>query len=154
MAKTAASKKVAVPSKPERESWITPYLCVKNPEAAIEFYKKAFGFEEVFAARKDGKVMHAEIGYRGQKFMLGPECGEYEFSKSPTTAKTTTFGMYVYVEDVDKFVARAAKNGARVMQEPKDQFYGDRTSTVLDPEGHVWTFGTHKFDFDPTQGSK
>jgi PhnB protein len=150
-AKPAAKDKAAVSPKPARESWITAYFCVKNPEAIIAFYKKAFGFEEIFAFKQEGKIVHAEFGYRGQKFMFGPESPECSFTQSPTTAKTTTFGLYVFVDDVDAFIENARKNGAKVVQEPKDQFYGDRTATVIDPEGHVWTFGTHKFDFDPTK---
>jgi uncharacterized glyoxalase superfamily protein PhnB len=148
-AKPAVPAKSAVPAKPASCTWITPYLTVRSPEETIEFYKKAFGFELLFAHKHEGKVMHAEMTYQGQIFMFGPSSSECP-AKSPSELKGTTFTMYVYVEDVDAFAARAKKAGAKMLQPPKDQFYGDRTANFSDGEGHQWIFATHKFDFDPS----
>jgi len=143
------------PPKPAGYPWVMPYLVVRDADASLAFYKKAFGFEEKMAMRgPDGKIMHAEISYRDSVIMFGGE-SDRSTSKSPATTGTPpAMGLYIYVDDVDAAFERARAAGARVESPPADQFYGDRTCAVLDPDGYRWGFGTNVADFDPSKAPK
>jgi uncharacterized glyoxalase superfamily protein PhnB len=137
--------------------WLTPYLTVKDPDAALDFYQRAFGFEKRFAMPgPDGRTAHAEIGYRDAVIMLGPECvGTENPSKSPaTTGVPSPVGLYVYCDDVDALFARATKAGAKAALPPQDMFWGDRMCSLTDPDGHGWSFATNVADFDPSKAPK
>jgi uncharacterized glyoxalase superfamily protein PhnB len=78
--------------------------------------------------------------------MMGSPGPDYQ---NPTKLGGATQLVYVYVDDVDAHHAKAAAQGARILNPPVDQFYGDRTYTLEDPEGHQWTFGQHVRDVAP-----
>lgn len=121
----------------------TPYLAIKGAAEAIEFYKKAFGATERFRLNmSDGGVGHAEIQIGNSNIMLADECGESGF-QSPATLGGSSFGLHLYVEDVDARFAQAIAAGATVLNPVKDQFYGDRLGSLKDPYGHVWFLSTH-----------
>ena len=129
----------------------TPYLSIRGAAAAIEFYKKAFGAKEMLRyPMPDGKIGHAEIKIGNSPIMLADEHPEMDF-RGPQSRGGTTVGMMLYVEDADKWFARAIAAGAKEMRPLKDQFYGDRSGTVTDPFGHVWTIATHKEDVTPEE---
>lgn len=131
---------------PEGYSTLTPYLIIRNAAQAIEFYRQAFGAEEVVRMpMPDGKVGHAEMKIGNSMFMLADEMPEEGFS-SPQTLNGTAVSFLIYAEDVDTAFQRAVEAGAKVLRPVKDQFYGDRTGTLADPFGHVWTIGTHVED--------
>lgn len=122
---------------------VTPYLIVKNAPAAIEFYTKALGATEVLRlSMPDGSIAHAEIKIGDSHVMIGEECPEWG-SRSATTLGGTPVGLCVYVTDVDASFAQAVAAGASVERPVIDQFYGDRSGTVVDPYGHKWTLATH-----------
>ena len=139
---------------PEGMRWVSPYLTVKDAEAAIAFYNKAFGFETRFVAPgPDGKPMHAELQHKDSVIMLGPECpqsAEHGF-RSPSSIGGTSVTLYTYVEDVDALFEQAKAAGAKVIEAPKDQFWGDRTCLLVDPDGHAWMFATHVRDVSPEE---
>ena len=125
---------------------VTPYLIVRNGAKAIEFYKKAFGAVELmrFPGPNDS-IMHAEVKIGDSPVMLAdemPEAGHV----GPQTLGGVAVSLMVYVEDVDARFAQAVAAGATVKRPVEDQFYGDRTGTLVDPFGHVWSLGTHKED--------
>jgi PhnB protein len=60
----------------------------------------------------------------------------------------------MYVKDADSSYRKALDAGAVSLREPKDQFYGDRTATVKDPTGNVWTLATHKEDLSQEEQMK
>jgi PhnB protein len=62
--------------------------------------------------------------------------------------------MYVYCDDVDALFKRATAAGAKVERPVQDQFWGDRMGSLVDPEGHIWTFATNVADFDPSKAPK
>ncbi len=155
-AKKPAAKQAAKAAKklaplPPNMAWISAYLTVKDPTIALAFYETAFGFKKgLVMPAKDGKILHAEILYKDNMVMFGPEnlpmgC------KSPTTLGGTPVGLYIYVDAVDALTERARKAGGKIVREPQDQFYGDRTVTIGDPDGHQWTFATRKSEFDPSK---
>jgi PhnB protein len=131
---------------PDGYETITPYLAVHDGEAAIEFYKNAFGAEEVMRMPgQDGKgVGHADLLLFGRMhIMLADEHPGMGF-RGPRTLGGSPVLLHVYVEDVDATVAKAVAAGATLVREVADQFYGDRAGGIADPFGHQWYFATQK----------
>ena len=130
---------------------VTPYLIVKGAASAIEFYKKAFGASEIMRmAGPEDKVQHAEIQIGDSRVMLADECPEMNVL-APQGPGNSGVGICLYVEDVDAIVGRAIDAGAKVQRPLQDQFYGDRSATLEDPFGHVWTIATHIEDVAPDE---
>ena len=137
---------MAVKPIPDGYHTATPYLVVHDAARAIEFYQKAFG--ATLLMRFDapgGKVGHAEIKIGDSPIMLSDECPEFG-TKSAKTLGGTPMGLCLYVEDADKVFNQAVAAGATVLRPVQDQFYGDRSGTVTDPFGLLWTVATHKED--------
>jgi PhnB protein len=125
---------------------ITPYLIVNGAANAIEFYKKAFGARELMRfPGPGGKLMHAEIQIGNSPVMLADESPE-SVGKSPPSYGGSTVGLALYVPDVDATFKQAVAAGVKVVRPLQDQFYGDRSATVIDPFGHIWTVATHVED--------
>ncbi len=146
------------PGKPVPEGYhtITPHMVIRNAEAAIDFYKKAFGAEEVCRMPgPDGTgVMHAELKIGDSMLMMCDESPHMEHTKAPQSLNGTTVGLMLYVEDVDKSYQRALDAGATVSMPIMDMFWGDRYGKVTDPFGHEWGIATHKFDLTPEELQK
>lgn len=129
----------------------TPYLIVKGAADAIEFYKRAFGAVELLRVpNPEGKVAHAEIRIGDSVIMLADEHHEGGY-RSPRSLGGSPVSIMLYLEDVDAVFARALKAGARAQREVANQFYGDRSGTLEDPFGHVWTIATHVEDVSPEE---
>jgi PhnB protein len=136
---------------PEGMSWVSPYLIVKDANKIIEFYTKVFGFVKRFAMPgPDGRTKHAELAHKGSVIMLGEEDPK-QGASAPKTIGGSPITLYTYVEDVDALAKRAKAAGAQILQEPADQFWGDRMCALVDPEGHHWAFATHVRDVDPSE---
>ena len=121
------------------------YLTIDGAAAAIEFYKAAFGAEEVRRVPADDgrRLMHAEIRVFGQSVLIADAFPEYGNIQSPTALGGTTFNMIASLEarpDVDAAIAKAEKAGATVVMPASDQFWGARFGMVRDPFGHLWAF--------------
>ncbi len=142
-----------MPVKPIPEGYhsVTPYLIIKGASAAIDFYKKAFGATELFRMPDpSGKgVAHAEIKIGDSPIMLADE--QPQIYRSPQSLGGTPVSLMLYVEDVDTVFPRAVAAGAKVVKPVQDQFYGDRSGTLHDPFGHLWTIATHKKDVSPEE---
>lgn len=148
---------IKVKSIPDGYHSVTPYLSIKGAAIAVEFYKRAFGAEEIFRLdMPDGKVGHAEIQIGDSRVMLADEMPEMPdaVAKSPQSLQGTTVGMHIYVTDVDARFQRAVDGGAIVKRPVQNQFYGDRSGTLLDPFGHLWTLATHVEDVSPDEMTK
>ncbi len=145
---------MATPIPPGRESFI-PHLVCSPCADALEFYKKAFGAEEVFRMpAPDGKrIMHAEFTVRGSLVFLADDFPEYCSGKSqtPVALGGNAVTIHRYVEDCDKAISRAEKAGAKVTMPAQDMFWGDRYGVVTDPFGHTWSFATHKSEPTTTE---
>ncbi|MFO0810068.1 MAG: VOC family protein [Gemmataceae bacterium] len=132
----------------------TPYLTVKCGKEAMAFYAKAFGAEEVLTMpMPNGSIGHAEMKIGNAYFMLGEENPNWG-NRGPKTLGGTPVGILVYTPNVDAFIDRAITAGAVVKKPLQDQFYGDRSATVEDPDGHQWTFATHIEDVSPAEMTK
>ena len=141
---------MAVKPVPEGYHSVTPYLIVKGASRAIEFYKKAFGATEVMRfPGPNGTIAHAEIKIGDSHVMLADE-GQGNY-RSPETMGGSPVSLMIYLPDVDKTFKQAISNGAKEARPVEDQFYGDRSGTLVDPFGHVWTVSTHKEDVSPEE---
>jgi PhnB protein len=130
---------------------VTPYITVRGAAKALEFYKKAFGAVETM--RFDGPggtIGHAEIRIGDSPLMLSDEWPEMG-ARSPESLGGSTGGFCIYVADCDALFNQAIAAGATVMKPLENQFYGDRSGTVIDPFGHKWTFATHIEDVSPEE---
>jgi PhnB protein len=142
-----------MPAKPIPDGYtsITPYLTVDDGQAAIEFYKHAFGaIERGRMATPDGKIAHAELQIGDAVLMLCDNLPQFTH-KAPSEVGGTTVAMFHYVEDVDAVVRTAADAGATITSEPEDQFWGDRFGLVTDPYGHLWLIATRIEDLTPEE---
>lgn len=134
---------------------LIPHLVCDPCSQAIEFYKKAFGAEEVRRApAPDGlRIMHAQIRIGNSFVFLVDDFPEFcgGKSESPAALKGTPVTIHRYVEDCDAAIERAVKAGATVLMPAGDMFWGDRYGVVTDPFGHKWSFATHIQDLTPEQ---
>lgn len=114
----------------------------RDPKAAVRWLEEAFGFEPfMIISDKEGNLMHAEMRWGDGIIMVGSEWSEAHKSPASLGGKNTQ-SVHVHLEqDIDAHCERARKAGAKILQEPETQFYGDRTYRACDPEGHIWTFG-------------
>ncbi len=125
---------------------VTPHITVRGAAKAIAFYAEAFGATEVMRfAMPDGTIVHAEIEVDGSRVMLCDEMPAFG-NRSPETLGGIAGGLCTYVPDADAAFARAVAAGAKPFKPVADQFYGDRSGTVIDPFGHMWTLSTHVED--------
>jgi PhnB protein len=123
---------------------VSAMLAVSDVKAAVAFYQKAFGFTKRGVMNgPDGKPIHAELTLRGTTLMLGPE-NPARGMRSAKTVGASPASLYLYVENVDKTVAKAVGLGATTQGQVMDMFWGDRCGMVVDPDGYGWMVGTHK----------
>ncbi len=133
---------------------LTPHLNVNDADAAIAFYKKAFGAEEINRhLMPDGrKIMHALLQIGSSRLMLNDEFPEM-MVKGPKALGGTPVTLALYVEDVDALFARAVAAGATVAMPLTDMFWGDRYAQVTDPFGHKWELCSHIEDVTPEESA-
>lgn len=137
---------MAVKPIPEGYEGVTPYLIVDNGAEALEFYKTVFGATELLRVPgPGGKIGHAEVKIGNSVVMLADEHPDMGF-RAPKTYGGTPVSLMFYTEDVDSIFKKAVAAGSRELRAVADQFYGDRSGTLTDPFGHVWTIATHKED--------
>ena len=139
---------------PEGYHSVTPYLICDGAAMAIDFYKKAFGAVEVVRmSTPSGGVMHAEIKVGDSFIMLADESSE-RGARSPKSYGGSPISVLLYVENTDATVAQAVSSGGKITRPIKDEFYGDRAATVVDPFGHTWNIHTHIKDVSPEDMKK
>lgn len=124
---------------PETNTSIAPWLSVRNGARAIEFYKQAFGAEEVFHLDGDNGSVVSRLSVRGAEFWIADESPEY-FNFSPESLGGSTTRMVLTVADPDAVFAQAIKAGAKQVQ-PVSEMHGWRVGRVVDPFGHHWEIG-------------
>jgi len=128
---------------PDGYSGALPYLTIKNAADAIAFYQNAFGAELIMRMNMpSGAVMHAEMRIGQATFMLSEQNDDWG-SKSPDMLGASPVTIMIYVPDVDALVERAVTAGANLIMPVSDQFWGDRSGSLVDPYGHNWMFSTH-----------
>ena len=142
---------MAVKPIPDGYHTVTPYLIVQDAARALDFYTQAFGATELMRLPDpSGRMGHAEIRIGNSPIMLADECPDMGY-RSPQSLGGAAVSIVLYVEDVDARFDQAIAAGAKALKPVADQFYGDRTGTLEDPFGHVWTLATHTEDVAPEE---
>jgi uncharacterized glyoxalase superfamily protein PhnB len=127
---------------PFRRPALGSALFYKDAFAALDWLETAFGFERTMVITdKEGNLGHAEMRFGDGYIMIGTEWIDYVASPASIGGKNTQSIHVHLAEGIEAHCERARAAGAAILQEPSDQFYGDRTYRARDPEGHVWTFG-------------
>jgi PhnB protein len=153
-AKAKSSPAAAASRIPKGQRSVTPHLVVREAAQAIEFYKKAFGAEEIRRAPgPDGKIMHAEMQLGDSHVYLNDEFPAMG-ALSPLSLNGTPVTIHLWFEDVDEAYRRALEAGARMVMPLADQFWGDRYGIVADPFGHHWSMASHVRDVTPEEMAK
>jgi uncharacterized glyoxalase superfamily protein PhnB len=124
-----------------------PAVFYKDPIAAIRWLEKAFGFEvTTLITDQEGKLAHSQLSFGDGAVQVGgewegPIVGPARMRSPETVEGINTQFVRIHLQDgLDAHCERARAAGARIVDEPTDQFYGSRTYRALDPEGHVWNF--------------
>jgi PhnB protein len=142
---------MAVKPIPDGYHAVTPYLIINGAAGALEFYKRAFGaVESVRMDAPGGKIGHAEIKIGDSTVMMADEFPQMN-ARGPQAYGGTPVSLLVYVQDADATFRRAIAAGGKELRPLKDQFYGDRSGSVTDPFGYVWTIATHTEDVAPEE---
>ena len=135
---------------PEGYHSVTPYLIVDDANAAIDFYKRAFGATELFRLPMGDKIGHAEIKIGDSHVMIADEFPDMGHL-GPNARGGTTVSLLLYVDNVDSAFGKAVAAGAKEQRPVTDQFWGDRMGTLSDPFGHQWSLATHTEDVPPQE---
>jgi PhnB protein len=140
---SASSAKPKVNPIPDGYHSVTPYLTVADADRLMQFVKDAYGAQELFAHRgPDGAIAHAEAKIGDSIVMMGRPRGD---------SKLMPAMIYLYVPDTDLVYRAALGAGGKTLQEPADEFYGDRRAAVEDPCGNQWYMATHVEDVSPEE---
>jgi PhnB protein len=130
---------------------VTPYLSVRNAAQALDFYKRAFGAEEVMRMNNpQGAVSHAEIKIGDSIVMIAEEASSSGL-RSPQSLGSSTVSIFLYLNDVDTTFKQAISAGAKEQQPLSNMFWGDRYGRLTDPFGHSWSLATHVEDVAPEE---
>ena len=134
-----------------RGARVIPTLRYRDAPAAVEWLKRAFGFEtRLLVPGDDGSITHAQLVADGVMIMIGSARDDVfgRHQQPPATSQAAcTQSPYIVVDDPDAHYARAVAAGAGVVVDIADQDYGGRVYSCRDPEGHLWNFGS----YDPWQ---
>ena len=125
-------------------------LTVDDAAKAIDFYKEAFGAEEISRLPMGDKIGHAVLQIGDTRIMLNDEFPDFD-NLSPKSRGGTTFGLIIYTPDVDSAFRKAIAAGGVEKMPVETQFWGDRMGTLTDPFGHKWSIATHVEDVPPEQ---
>ena len=139
---------------PEGQEGLIPHLVVKDAAKAIQFYKSAFGAEELSRVPSpDGRIVHAALRIASTHVYLADDFPEFCGGKprNPSALGGTPVTFHHYVNDTDAAIKRAQSAGATVKAPAQDMFWGDRYGVVEDPFGHQWAFATHIKDVTPDE---
>ncbi len=123
-------------------SSVTAYLVMKDAAKAMEFYKEVFSAKEIMCLKMGDRIGHAQLDIGGTIIMLADEFPQMPAKKNPLTLGATTVSLYLRVANVDEVFGKAISAGAIENHPVSDMFYGDRTGTLTDPFGHVWSIAT------------
>ena len=138
---------------PDSYRRITPCLTVRGAAMALEFYGAVFGAAERMRVPGPGDtIAHAEIQI-GDSVVIVEDEDPYRGTKAPPPGGLpgSPVSLFIYVEDADAVIARAAELGATVQRPAVNQFYGDRDGHIIDPFGHGWTVASHVEDVTPDE---
>lgn len=136
------------PPVPEEFNSVLPHIIVSDSAKAAEFYKAAFGADELYRDQgPDGRIWHLELLIGATRLPLSDEFAGMRLV-SPSQEGNSVI-IHHYVEDVDATFKRAVAAGATPLLEPDDVYWGDRYSQIQDPFGHRWAIAARIDDRSP-----
>ena len=138
---------------PDGYHTVTAYLMVDDAARALDFYREAFGAEELYRLPMGDKIGHAEIMIGDTHLMLADEFPDMN-ALGPNKRGGATASFMIYVPDADAAYDKAVKAGAKADRPLKNEFWGDRIGTVVDPFGHKWSLATHLEEVAPEEMQK
>lgn len=138
---------------PDGYHTVTAYLMVDDAAKALDFYRDAFGAEELYRLPMGDKIGHAEIMIGDTHLMLADEFPDMD-ALGPNKRGGATASFMIYVPDADAAYDKAVKAGAKADRPLKNEFWGDRIGTVVDPFGHKWSLATHLEEVAPEEMQK
>jgi uncharacterized glyoxalase superfamily protein PhnB len=126
---------------PFRRATLGSAVFYRDPFAALGWLERAFGFERtMLITDAKGDLCHSEMRFGEGYIMVGPEWADHVASPASVGGRNTQ-SIHVHLKDgIEAHCERARAAGAVIVREPEDQFYGDRTYSAKDLEGHFWTF--------------
>jgi uncharacterized glyoxalase superfamily protein PhnB len=131
---------------------VTPHLLSNDAAAAIDWYKKVLGAEEVGRSLDPaGKIMHAELRIGDSPLFINDTMMQH---KGPKDYGGSPVVFWIYIENSDTLFKRAVDAGAKVQTPLEDQFWGDRAGAILDPAGYTWWIATRKEDLSKAEIEK
>ena len=130
---------------------IVPHIYVDGASEAVDFYKRAFGAEELFRVNQPGgKILHAEISICGSVLMISDPTNK-DLYAGPRSSGRTTASLHIFVDNNQALLQQAIAAGAEEIEPPTDMFYGANSASLRDPFGHVWVLLSWKEDIDPAE---
>lgn len=127
------------------------YLRAKDAEAAVDYYKRAFGAAEIFRLTEPGgRIGHVELDFGGTTVMLSNEFPEFGIH-APDPDAPSSFVIHLHVDDADATIEQAVAAGGSLIRAPQDQFYGERSGTLRDPFGYDWMIGHSIEELEPEE---
>jgi uncharacterized glyoxalase superfamily protein PhnB len=130
---------------------VSAYLRSRDANASIVFYCNVFGAQEVFRLTEPSdRIAHAELTFGDATIMVSDEYPEMGIM-SPASLDGTGVGIYMLVDDVDAVHKAGVEHGAMSLQDPADQFYGERVAKLRDPWGHEWLLAQKKEEISPVE---
>jgi PhnB protein len=139
--------------KPQPDGYpsLSPYLIVRDGDAAVTFYRTVLGAQErMRIPAPGGRIAHAELAIGDSLFMLADEPPGLG-TMTPPNDDSRHVMLHLYVADVDATMRTAEQAGGRIVHPVETKFYGDRSGTFLDPFGHTWHVSTHVEDVSPEE---
>ena len=137
-----------------RPKGLSSALFYQDAKAAYRWLEQAFGFQPLFVILDpEGNLAHSEMTYGDAVVMIGNEWSE-DYRSPKSLGGPTTQSVHVQLaegEDIDAHCSHARSQGAAILQEPATQFYGDRSYSAKDPEGHIWSFAVTVQRMSPEQ---
>ena len=126
---------------PFRHATLGSGVFYRDPRAALDWLEAAFGFRRsMVISNAEGRLVHSEMRFGDAYIVVDSEWTERVASPASVGGRNTQSVYLRLAEGLDQHYERARMAGAVILQEPEDQFYGERTYRALDPEGHMWTF--------------
>lgn len=126
---------------PFRHATLGAGLFYRDPFGALDWLERAFGFERsMVVTDTGGQLVHAEMRFGDAYIVVDAEWADFVASPASLGGRNTQLVYLRLAGGIDEHFERAKAAGAAIIQEPADQFYGERTYRAADPEGHVWTF--------------
>ena len=124
---------------PQNTSYLIPRLICADPAKELQFCKSVFGAVSLNERPgPDGSLAHALLTIHSEMIMIEGVWPTLP-SRAPQADGSSPVVIFLYVEDVDGVVQSAQERGGKVLVPAQDQFWGDRTAWIMDPNGHVWT---------------